>query len=165
MPHRWLLGLLALALVAYGWWRLRPPPAAATPSAVPAPAELPAARVPPATKGNPLANTPGGYVGPDPASLSPAERAAMQNAEVERSATATPPTSYRGIDGKPKVFQYPDPAATASAERNRQAIREQLMRELAADPARFAREHHLSLKQVQWIVDGEADFPDELLGP
>ena len=39
------------------------------------------------------------------------------------------------------------------------------MRELEADPARFAREHRLSLKQVQWIADGETDFPDELLEP
>jgi hypothetical protein len=39
------------------------------------------------------------------------------------------------------------------------------MRELEADPARFAREHKLSLKQVQWIADGDADFPDELLEP
>ena len=40
-----------------------------------------------------------------------------------------------------------------------------LARELEADPARFARDHHLSLKQVQWIVDGETDFPDSLLEP
>lgn len=151
----WILLLVFAAGLAVGAWygRNSAPPTAASPD--PALARTPVASVP---------ATPASGA-PEPPPLTVAERQALQVQEAAHSTAAPPAASYRGIDGKPRAFRYPDPLAAESAERNRQARREQLMRELAADPARFAREHGLSLKQVQWIVDGEADFPDEMLEP
>jgi hypothetical protein len=151
-----LLVVFALGL-GLGWWLGRSDPADAAPAQV-APA---GPAVPAASSGARLAPVADAGLPP----LTPQEREAFQAQEVERSAAAEAPRAYRGIDGKPKAFKYPDPVAAESAERTRQARREQLMRELEADPARFAREHRLSLKQVQWIADGETDFPDELLEP
>jgi hypothetical protein len=151
-----LLLVFALGMGA-GWWLARrgaPPAAPATVSA----GSAGAASTTPAASRSPTPDT-----GLPP--LTPQERQALEAQEVQRSVVAEPPRTYRGIDGKPKAFRYPDPVAAESAERTRQARREQLMRELEADPARFAREHKLSLKQVQWIADGDADFPDELLEP
>ena len=160
----WWVPVLVLALLAAWWWRDGPGAAAEDP---PAPEAVPAVHADTANRPSiGPAQTPvlpGGYVGPDPSSLSPAERDALRDAEVERSAAAPPPATFKDIDGRRKAFRYPDPVAAESAERTRQARREQLMRELEADPARFARTHGLSLKQVQWIVDGETDFPDRLL--
>ena len=151
--------LLVFALgVGAGWWAARrQPPGADAPApdaAVPAHDDPSVARAPAALG-----------TAADLPVLTPAERQALGAAEVERSAAAEPPRTFKGIDGKPKAFRYPDPVASESAERTRQARRDRLMRELEADPARFARDHHLSLKQVQWIVDGETDFPDSLLEP
>ena len=159
MPRSPLVLLLVFAAgLGLGWWLGRdnastgavPARTAAAPNGAAAPS-LPQAEAAVGDRGLPA--------------LTPAERQALQAQEVERSSAAEPPRTYKGIDGKPRAFRYPDPVAAESAERTRQARREQLMRQLEADPARFAREHNLSLKQVQWIVDGESDFPDELLEP
>lgn len=104
----------------------------------------------------------GNYVPPDIASATPAEVQAMRNAEVERSAASAPVASFKDIDGKTRRFNYASDQERIAAARQ-QERRELLMRELQADPAGFAREHQLSLKEVQWIVDGDADFPDRLL--
>jgi hypothetical protein len=162
----WLLPAAALALV-FAWW-LRPTReyAGSQVASVPSPAESGVS--PPARRPAPSAEDvvlPGGYVGPDPASLTPAEREALVVAEVAASATAAAPARYTGIDGKPKAFAYPDDASAASAESARADRRASLRRELAADPAAFARRHQLTAKEVQWIVDGETDFPDRLLEP
>lgn len=162
--RQWWIPVLVLALLAAWWWRDRSGAGAgiapASRDAEPAQVDSYARPSPPPA---PTPALPGGYVGPDPSSLSPAERDALRNAEVERSAAAAAPATYKDIDGRRKAFRYPEPVVAESAERTRQARREQLMRELEADPARFARTHGLSLKQVQWIVDGETDFPDRLL--
>lgn len=165
--RRWWVPVLVLALLAGWWWRnessvdegVAGVAAAAYPEAA-----APTGPAPRATA-TPARVLPGGYVAPNLASLSPAEREALRDAEVERSAAAAPPRTFKDIDGRQRPFRYPDPVAAESAERLRQARRDQLMLELEADPARFARNHRLSLKQVQWIVDGETDFPDRLLDP
>jgi hypothetical protein len=166
--HSWILPVAALALVL-AWW-LWPANERATPARNPATASTstPAsasrtARAP--TPGSGDVELPGGYVGPDPASLTPAEREALVAAEVAVSAAAEPPARYIGIDGKPKAFSYADDAAAARTEAARADRRASLRRELDADPAAFARRHQLSAKEVQWIVDGETDFPDRLIEP
>ena len=156
----WLYPLLGLALLAAAaWqWRTQAEHTAAGSDMAQFPASPPASAVPGA----------GAQAAPRtvaPVTLSSADREALLAREARASAAAQPPRTYRGIDGKPHAFAYKDPVAAASEEGMRQARREALMRELAADPAAFARKHRLSLKQVQWIVDGETDFPDELLEP
>jgi hypothetical protein len=158
MSRSWLPLLLVFAAgVGVGWW-LAPRAEPATEAVTNAAASAAEASVAPAPASIPAPDT-------SLPILTPQERQAYEAQEVERSAAAEPPRAYRGIDGKPRAFRYPDPVSAESAERTRQARREQLMRELEADPARFARDHKLSLKQVQWIADGETDFPDELLEP
>lgn len=161
--RRWWIPVLVLALLAAWWWRQESAEGGGTAVVQAADTAAGTAPVPGSPAAAPAPILPGGYVGPDPASLTPAEREAFHDAEVERSAAAPAPKTYKDIDGKQRAFRYPDAAAAESAERMRQARREQLMRELEADPQRFARTHGLSLKQVQWIVDGETDFPDRLL--
>ena len=156
-PRPWLYPLLGLALLAAAAWQWR----------TQADREAAGAGFPPAPSASDVAGagplaTPAAVA---PAALSPADREALLAREARASAAAQPPRTYRGIDGKPRAFAYKDPVAAASEEGMRQARREALMRELAADPAAFARKYRLSLKQVQWIVDGETDFPDELLEP
>jgi hypothetical protein len=165
--RRWWIPVLVLALLAGWWWRKDTAvgEGAAGSGVAAGPEAADRAGPAPRAAATPERVLPGGYVGPDLASLSPAERAALRDAEVERSAAAPPPRTFKDIDGRQRAFRYPDPVAAESAERRRQSRREQLMLELEADPARFARTHRLSLKQVQWIVDGETDFPDRLLDP
>lgn len=155
-----LLIAAGAALFLSGWWlgRAGPKPAApATPvvEARPVVVATPSMPVPSAVGA-------GNYVPPDIANATPAEVQAMRQAEVERSAASAPVASFRGIDGKTHSFRY-DAAQDRIAAARQQERRELLMRELQADPARFARDHQLSLKEVQWIVDGDADFPDRLL--
>jgi hypothetical protein len=156
-----LLVCAGVALFLSGWWLGREgrpaAPAAEPPAVISSPTldSLPRPP-PPAAVGN------GNYLPPDIATATPAEVQAMRDAEVERSAASVPKATYKGIDGKTHSFHY-DAAQDRIAAARQQERREMLMRELQADPARFAREHQLSLKEVQWIVDGDADFPDRLL--
>jgi hypothetical protein len=162
----WLLPAAAVALVL-AWW-LWPTRGHDALQDAPAPAPVEASVSPAARVSAPGAEDvvlPGGYVGPDPASLMPTERQALVAAEVAASAAAEAPAQYTGIDGKPRAFAYPDDASAARAEAARADRRASLRRELAADPAAFARRHRLTAKEVQWIVDGETDFPDRLLEP
>lgn len=164
--HAWILPAAAAALLL-AWWLWSPDRRPAPPGD---PTTAPAAAVAPrATPSRPPApadvTLPGGYVGPDPASLTPAERQALVAAEVAASAAAPPPAQYTGMNGKPKAFAYPDDASAARAEAARGERRASLRRELTADPAAFAHRHQLSAKEVQWILDGETDFPDRLLEP
>jgi hypothetical protein len=155
-----VLLMLAGALALVGWWLAARNGRATAPAGTALPA-----RVAGGEGADVPAVLPGNAEAPPAVVLSPAEREALLAAEAERSVKAAPPATYKGIDGRQHAFRYPDPVAAESAERTRQARREQLLRELEADPAGFARAHGLSLKQVQWIVDGETDFPDALLEP
>lgn len=162
--RRWWIPVLVLALLAAWWWRDQALLGEGVGDPVATGGTMPFETAGGAEKTRaPTPVLPGAYVGPDPGSLTPAERDALGDAEVERSAAAPPPATFKDIDGRQRAFRRPDPVAADSAERTRQARRDQLMLELEADPARFARTHGLSLKQVQWIVDGETDFPDRLL--
>ncbi|OGT59133.1 MAG: hypothetical protein A3E01_20065 [Gammaproteobacteria bacterium RIFCSPHIGHO2_12_FULL_63_22] len=157
------LVLPALALLLAAWWFLQDRPLApdgeagpdasvpvATPTVAPAPVARPVGQVP-------------GYTAPPIESLTPAEVAQLHRAEVERSAKSEPPKTFVGIDGKTHAFEYNSSAKSSAKEEAREVRRALLMRQLMADPQRFARENKLTLKEVQWIVDGDSDFPDRLL--
>jgi hypothetical protein len=103
-----------------------------------------------------------GYVPLDLASATPAEIHAIHDAEVRNSAAAPPPASFKGMDGKPKAFKYNDARAEAE-DAVLDVRRQQLMLELRRDPKAFARKYGLSAKEVQWILDGDTDFPLRLL--
>lgn len=159
-----LLPVAALLLV--GGWIVRE-----TGSPVPPPADS-ASVTPPVTLGpggattGPLTRPAGqipGYSAPPIETATPAEVAALLQAEVERSARSEPPKTFVGIDGKPKTFQYNKTQESAAREEARDIRRKLLMQQLSADPQRFARDNQLTLKEVQWIVDGTSDFPDRLL--
>lgn len=83
-------------------------------------------------------------------------------AEVASSAAAPPPETYVGPDGRRQKFEYSKPGLDAR-QLDREARKKLLMAELTADPAAFAAAYGLNPKQVRWIADGEAEFPEELL--
>lgn len=155
------LPVLALLLVA--WWFIQgrgsAPEEVASPSAtvpvVPSPvSQAPVAR--------PAGQVPG-YTAPPIESFTAAEVAELHRAEVERSAKSEPPKTFVGIDGKTHALEYNSSAKSDARQEARDIRRALLMRQLMADPQRFARDNQLSLKEVQWIVDGTSDFPDRLL--
>lgn len=155
--------LPALALLLVGWWLF----GRSTPTALPAaPEQAPVAIEPvqpvlaPVT--HPTAQVPG-YSAPPIESMTPSEVAALRAAEVERSAKSQPPKTFVGIDGKQHVLQYNQTAQSRAIEESREVRRALLMKQMMADPQRFARDNRLSLKEVQWILDGDSDFPDRML--
>ena len=155
--------LPALALVLVAWWfvqgRASAPEAAARQEAGVS-AQASTSRPAPAAK--PVGQVPG-YSAPPIESFTPAEVAELHRAEVERSATSEPPKTFVGIDGQTHAFEYNASAKSSAKEDAREVRRALLIRQLMADPQRFARENKLTLKEVQWIVDGDSDFPDRLL--
>jgi hypothetical protein len=156
----WLIIFAAICGLAVWSWPSASPRRTPGPAITdPAPVRMPSA----AAVGRPT--YPGGVPPVDVASLTPGERKALADREARISAAAAPVAVGKGIDGKPRAFQYPGTQQAVVAERNRQARRERLMVELEADPAHFARAHQLSLDDVRWIVEGETDFPDRLLEP
>ena len=92
--RQWWIPVLVLALLAAWWWRDR---SVAGAGVAPASRDAEPSQVESYTRPSPPpAQTPalpGGYVGPDPSSLSPAERDALRDAEVERSAAAAAPAT------------------------------------------------------------------------
>jgi hypothetical protein len=103
-----------------------------------------------------------GFVPPDLATATQAEVQAIHEAEVRNSAAAPPPASFKDTNGKPKAFKYNDAGAEAE-DAVLDVRRQQLMQELRRDPKAFARKYELAAKEVQWIQDGETDFPVRLL--
>lgn len=158
--------LPAAALLLVAWWIVREPasPEAEDASreslALPEPAD-PDAMTKSATL-QPAGQIPG-YSAPPIQTATPAEVAALVQAEIDRSARSEPPKTFIGIDGKPKTFQYNTTPEQAAREDARDARRRLLMQQLKADPQRFAHDNQLTLKEVQWIVDGTGDFPDRML--
>lgn len=155
--------MAVVALVA-AWLANRSAPHAVAPRPALAPAPAAGSNAPPAVVA-PRPTYPGGFVAHEAASLTPVERQALRQHEAAASAAAPAVAGFTGIDGKPRAFRYPDAHEAEAAERARQARRDQLMVELGADPAAFARNHRLSLDEVRAIVDGDTDFPDRLLEP
>lgn len=159
--------LLASAALSLLWWYLL----GSRPSG-PGPSDVP--RIEGSPPGNVATGAPPrapvaytdqtGYRPPDLSTATPAEMQAIHDAEARNSAAAQPPRTYKGMDGKPKAFDYNDDKAAAE-EALREVRRGQLMQELSRDPKAFAIKYKLSLKEVQWIVDGDTDFPDRLLAP
>lgn len=157
------LALPGLALLLVAWWFIQgrgsAPDGATSPStALP----VAASPIPHAPVARPVGQVPG-YTAPPLESLTPAQVAELRRAEVERSAKSEPPKTFVGIDGKTHALEYNGSAKFDARQEARETRRALLMRQLMADPQRFARDNQLSLKEVQWIVDGTSDFPDRLL--
>jgi hypothetical protein len=156
-----VLPVLALLLVA--WWFVQGRASAPDGSSIGgAPVSAQASLSRPAPAAKPVGQVPG-YSAPPIESFTAAEVAELHRAEVERSAKSDPPKTFVGIDGKTHAFEYNTSAQSSAKEDARAVRRALLMRQLMADPQRFARENKLTLKEVQWIVDGDSDFPDRLL--
>lgn len=163
---RWIFPALAAGLL--GWWWLQsrtlepaPSEAAAAPSAI-------AESVAPAVRATPGADRerilPGGFNLPALESATPSEVRSLRQAEAARSAAAlAPPRSYTGVDGKQHALDYERSGEVRNHELALAARRDLLMTQLKADPQGFARTHGLSAKEVQWILEGETDFPERLL--
>ena len=139
---RLVLPVLALLLVA--WWFVQGRPSAPV-GAAGQPAAVPAAtstlRSAPAAK--PAATLPG-YSAPPIESFTPAEVAELHRVEIERSAKSEPPKTFVGIDGKTHAFEYNSSTKSAGKQQAREDRRSLLMRQLMADPQRFARDNQLT---------------------
>lgn len=153
----------ALALLLVAWWlfgRETTTPLPAVRQDVPAGVGQGPSNVSLVT--HPVGQVPG-YTAPPIESMTPGEVAALREAEVERSAKSEPPRTFVGIDGKQHVLQYNGSAKSRAIDDAREVRRTLLMKQLMADPQRFARDNRLTLKEVQWILDGDSDFPDRML--
>lgn len=156
--------LVAVALV--GAWLWRPRAAQVPPAGVHPNTPMPR---PDAAAGHPGAQRPAVQVGlpgadaPSIAGASPAEIAALRDAESVRSKARPPVASYTGSDGKQHAFRYAPPAVEETQERMRDDRREELMEELRSDPAAFGRRYHLRAREMERILDGSADFPESML--
>jgi hypothetical protein len=104
-----------------------------------------------------------GIVPPPLESSTPAERTAMVDAEVERSAASAPVATYRGEDGRPRAFAYAQGAAQADAQREEDARRAAVLEAMRADPANFAARHGLRARDVERMLDGSLEVPEQLL--
>lgn len=161
---RALVPLAAVALVAAWWWSRAPVVAPEGASAPPPATSMPAADDPQSAapgrgpRGMEKLEIPGMPAGPP----SPAEIEALRRAEVANSRAHPPVATYRGVDGRQHAFRYePTPAEQASQLRREQRERE-LMAELEADPAAFARKYKLQAREVERILDGSLPLPPEL---
>jgi hypothetical protein len=106
-------------------------------------------------------------VAPQPSAFSteglggtPAQLSAREQAN--KATAPPPPITYVGPDGKKHAFQYRKPSLDPR-ERNRDIRRKLLMEELTANPDAFARNYGLNTKEVRWIAEGSAEFPESLL--
>ena len=163
---KWKGGLVLLAaalLLAWWWWRAAPTPAQSevpgTESALPDAA--PSVPAQPVAAG-PVGTLPG-TVEPPLESFTPAERAAMVDAEVERSATSAPVATYKGEDGRPKKFAYEQDPVQENAQRAADARRAEVLETMRADPAGFAASHKLRPREVELMLDGSMEVPENLL--
>ena len=100
---------------------------------------------------------------PTIADATPAEIAALRQAEASHSQSHPPVATYRGPDGRQHAFKYEASPVEALQERSREAREKQLMEELEADPAAFARRYNLRAREVERILDGSLPMPPELL--
>lgn len=96
-------------------------------------------------------------------SATPAEIAALRQAEALRSQARPAVATYKGIDGRQHAFRYEQTEREAADERVREEREAALMRELEADPAAFARRYGLRAREIELILDGSARFPPALL--
>ena len=94
---------------------------------------------------------------------SPAEREALRQAEVENSKAHPPVASYRGVDGRQHAFRYEATPAEEARQLRREQRERELMAELEADPAAFARKYQLQAREVERILDGSLPLPPALL--
>ena len=157
------LVLLAAALLLAWWWR-----GASSPGQPEAPvAESPLPDVAPGVPAQPVAAGPvgtlPGIVPPPIESATPAERAAMVDAEVERSAATAPVATYTGEDGRQKKFNYEQDPVQENAQRAADARRAAVLEEMRADPANFAARHKLRPREVELMLDGSMEVPENLL--
>ena len=93
----------------------------------------------------------------------PAEVAAIQQAEVAHSQARPPVATYKGADGKQHAFRYEQTPAEEARDRAREDRQAALMRELEADPAAFAKKYGLRAREIELILDGSMPFPQALL--
>ena len=96
-------------------------------------------------------------------SATPAEIAALRQAELVNSRASKPVASYTGVDGRQHAFRYEQTPAEEAAQRAREDREAALMRELQADPAAFARKYNLRAREIERILDGTMPFPPALL--
>lgn len=163
---RWLFPAMVVGLTLWWWLQSRSPEP--EPAVIPVLEQVAPASAPATVMRSPAGESarrviPGGFDLPPADSATPAEIESLREAEVERSAASPlPPRSFTGPDGKPREFAYggAEERAREQAQADRRSL---LMARLRADPRAFGREHRLSAKEVQWILDGSTDFPDRLL--
>jgi hypothetical protein len=93
----------------------------------------------------------------------PAEVAALRQAEVVHSQASPPVATYTGPDGRQHAFRYQQTPAEEAAQRARADRQAALMSELQADPAAFAKKYGLRAREIERILDGSLPFPPELL--
>ena len=93
----------------------------------------------------------------------PAEVAALRQAEAAHSQARPPVATYKGADGRQHAFRYQQSPAEEAAQRGREEREAALMRELHADPAAFAKKYGLRAREIERILDGTMPFPPALL--
>ena len=158
-----LAGALLLA-AAWAWQRWRPQVGATTTASLSVP--VPVSKT---VDGRSIMPRPAllgripGDIPPPIESATPAEISALRQAEVLRSAGSAPVASWKGPDGRQHAFAYRASAADEARQHGIDARRDDLMRELRADPTGFARRNGLSPQEAERILDGSIEIPDRLL--
>ncbi len=163
---RGILPLAAAMLVGVWFWLQRSPPSASAteaPATLDSPALDSASATPVPARPSNQFTFPGAPRPPPIESASPAEIAALRQAEVAHSKSRPPVATYKGIDGRQHAFKYElgrEEEARQAAREDRQAA---LMRELEANPAAFSKKYGLQAHAIERILDGSMQFPPELL--
>lgn len=93
----------------------------------------------------------------------PAEVAALRQAEAAHSQASPPVATYKGPDGRQHAFHYQQTPAEEAVQRAREDREAALMRELQADPGAFAKKYGLRAREIERILDGTMPFPPALL--
>lgn len=96
-------------------------------------------------------------------SATPAEIAALRQAEVVNSGARRPVAGYKGPDGRQHAFRYESTPAEAARQRAQEDREAALMRELESDPAAFARKYSLRAREIELILDGSMPLPPALV--
>lgn len=163
-----MAGMLRTALVAgaallVGYWlgQRQAAPSAPAP-APPAPFTQLGAPASVQTQAAPLART-FPHTVPPIESATPAEIAALRQAEVVNSQARPAVATYKGSDGRQHAFRYEPTPAEAAAQRAREERERELMQELQADPAAFAKKYGLRAREIERILDGTMPFPPAML--
>jgi hypothetical protein len=104
-----------------------------------------------------------GDIPPSISTATPAEIEAMRQSEARASVASAPVATFKGPDGRQQAFRYETAPAEATRQSLRDARRQDLMRELRADPAAFARRNGLTPHEAERILDGSIELPDRLL--